>query len=139
MSQYKVRNWPEYNEYHERSLVETAFSRFKGIFGSQLFSKIINNQEAEIIFVPVHHEGNTQASDEEVVEIKHLAYELLTRTLTAIDGSERKVTWDDMLFVAPYNYQCRKLKEALGPQAKVGSVDKFQGQEAPIVFLSMCG
>ena len=31
-----------------------------------------------------------------------------------------------------------KLRLALGEQAKVGSVDKFQGQEAPIVFLSMC-
>ena len=55
-----------------------------------------------------------------------------------LDGTERKITWDDILFVAPYNYQCKKLKEALGEQAKVGSVDKFQGQEAPIVFLSMC-
>ena len=31
-----------------------------------------------------------------------------------------------------------KLKLVFGNQAKVGSVDKFQGQEAPIVFLSMC-
>ena len=42
-----------------------------------------------------------------------------------------------MLFVAPYNMQVRKLQEALGPEARVGSVDKFQGQEAPIVILSM--
>ncbi|HMU88835.1 MAG TPA: AAA domain-containing protein, partial [Agitococcus sp.] len=32
----------------------------------------------------------------------------------------------------------RKLQDELGSQAKVGSVDKFQGQEAPIVILSMC-
>ena len=43
-----------------------------------------------------------------------------------------------MLFIAPYNHQVSKLRAALGQQAKVGSVDKFQGQEAPIVFLSMC-
>ena len=43
-----------------------------------------------------------------------------------------------MLFVAPYNHQVSKLKIALGKQAKIGSVDKFQGQEAPIIFLSMC-
>ena len=30
------------------------------------------------------------------------------------------------------------MQTALGPQAKVGSVDKFQGQEAPVVVLSMC-
>ena len=97
----------------------------------------ILNKEAGIIFVPVHHEGNTQASDEEIIEIKRLALELLNRTLTTSD-TNRNLTWDDMLFVAPYNCQCRKLKEALGPQAKVGTVDKFQGQEAAVVFLSMC-
>lgn len=96
------------------------------------------NKEAGLLFVPVYHEGNTQASDEEIDEIKKITNELLGRSLTTIDGNERKVTWDDILFVAPYNYQCRKLKEALGDLAKVGSVDKFQGQEAPIVLLSMC-
>lgn len=35
-------------------------------------------------------------------------------------------------------YQVSKLRSALGDKARVGSVDKFQGQEAPIVFLSMC-
>jgi len=47
---------------------------------------------------------------------------------------DRLIDWSDMLFVAPYNHQVNKLKSALGEQAKVGSVDKFQGQEAPIVF-----
>lgn len=96
------------------------------------------NKEAGIIYVPVHHEGNSQASDEEVAEIKQLTNELIGRTLITVDGNDRKVTWDDILFVAPYNYQSRKLKEALGENAKVASIDKFQGQEAPIVFLSMC-
>ncbi|RUR14025.1 TM0106 family RecB-like putative nuclease [Legionella septentrionalis] len=94
--------------------------------------------EAGIIPVPVVHEGNTQASDEEVECIAKLANELLGRTFIAKDGTERLINWDDMLFVAPYNHQVNKLRQALSEQAKVGSVDKFQGQEAPIVFLSMC-
>ena len=48
------------------------------------------------------------------------------------------IGWSDILFVAPYNYQVNLLKTALNSDARVGSVDKFQGQEAPIVFLSMC-
>jgi len=32
----------------------------------------------------------------------------------------------------------RRLREALGPEARVGSVDKFQGQEAPVVIVSLC-
>lgn len=96
------------------------------------------NKKASIIPLPVVHEGNTQASDEEVECIVRLANELLGRQFIAKDGSERRIDWSDILFVAPYNHQVNKLRQALGNQAKVGSVDKFQGQEAPIVFLSMC-
>ena len=96
------------------------------------------NKEAGIITIPVMHEGNTQASDEEVEKIVALTNELLGRTFNAKNGIQRLISWDDILFVAPYNHQVNKLKAALGEQAKVGSVDKFQGQEAPIVILSMC-
>ncbi|HHF7349264.1 TPA: TM0106 family RecB-like putative nuclease [Legionella feeleii] len=98
----------------------------------------ILNQETGIIPVPVIHEGNTQSSDEEVERIVELANELRGRQFIAKNGAEQLIDWDDMLFVAPYNHQVNKLRQALGKQAKVGSVDKFQGQEAPIVFLSMC-
>ena len=102
------------------------------------------NLEAGIVFIPVEHQGNTQASDEEVATIKQLVDSLLGRSLytgVTMDSNKtvtRPVTWADILFVAPYNHQVSKLKMVLGEQAKVGSVDKFQGQEAPIVFLSMC-
>ncbi len=98
----------------------------------------ILSKQAGIIPVPVVHEGNTQASEEEVEHIVLLTKTLLGRTFITKDGKERFIDWNDILFVAPYNHQVNKLKEALGNQAKVGSVDKFQGQEAPIVFLSMC-
>jgi len=45
---------------------------------------------------------------------------------------------DDILFVAPYNMQVRQLRASLPAGARVGSVDRFQGQEADIVILSMC-
>jgi uncharacterized protein len=101
------------------------------------------NLEAGIVYLPIEHEGNSQASDEEATEIVEQARACLDRTFTAKDGTTRPITWADILFVAPYNHQVNKLREALiqlpgGSQAKIGSVDKFQGQEAPIVFLSMC-
>lgn len=96
------------------------------------------NKEAGIIYAPVKHEGNTYASDEEVSVIKQLAHELLGRAFVEKSRKTRLIDWNDMLFVSPYNYQVNKLKQALSDQARVGSVDKFQGQEAPIVFLSMC-
>ena len=91
-------------------------------------------KNAGIHFLPVEHEGNSQGSEEEVEAIKKLAKQLIGQSL----WDERKITWDDMLFVAPYNHQVNLLREALPSDAKIGSVDKFQGQEAPVVFVSMC-
>ena len=93
-----------------------------------------------IHFVPVIHQGNTQSSEEEVEVIKNLAENLIKAPYWPKnkDGNIRFIGWSDILVVAPYNYQVNLLKAALSPDAKVGSVDKFQGQEAPIVFLSMC-
>jgi len=44
-----IKLWKKLVDYHRRSLVETSFSRFKGIFGPKLFSKIIDNQYVELM------------------------------------------------------------------------------------------
>jgi uncharacterized protein len=55
------------------------------------------------------------------------------------DGADvRKVGLNDILIVTPYNLQVRALQSKLTDGAKVGTVDKFQGQEAPVVIISMC-
>ena len=46
------------------------------------------------------------------------------------------MTWDDVLIVAPYNAQVAEIGRRL-PAARVGTVDKFQGQEAPVSIYSM--
>jgi uncharacterized protein len=94
-------------------------------------------QSSGILFSPVIHEGNSQSSGEEVERILALTGELLGSRLMTADGP-RAVDVTDILFVAPYNMQVRLLRERLPAGAKVGSVDKFQGQEAPIVILSLC-
>ncbi|SCA55935.1 conserved hypothetical protein [Candidatus Terasakiella magnetica] len=92
-----------------------------------------------ICFKAVQHEGNTQGSEEEVEAVLHIVEKLKTATLWANGGhSGQQVSLDDILFVAPYNYQVNLLRSALGDEAKIGSVDKFQGQEAPIVIVCMC-
>jgi predicted RecB family nuclease len=95
--------------------------------------------EAGLLFVPVEHEGNSQGSDEEVAVIRELVAELLGREKTDETGKGKgAVTLEDILVVAPYNMQVRKLEAALGAGAQIGSVDRFQGQEAAIVIASMC-
>jgi uncharacterized protein len=94
-------------------------------------------QDCGIVFSPVEHAGNTQGSDEEVQRVQEIVSDLLGRSLTDRDGKTRQLSLMDILFVAPYNMQVRKLQERF-PDARVGSVDKFQGQEAPVVIVSMC-
>jgi len=91
-----------------------------------------------IVFIPAEHADNTQSSDEEIEIIEEVVSDLLGSHVVERDGHRRDLTLDDILIVAPYNMQVRKLKVRLGPKAKVGSVDKFQGQEAPAVIVSMC-
>jgi predicted RecB family nuclease len=91
-----------------------------------------------IQFVPVEHEGNAQCSDEEVDVIAKIIAELLKADFVDTQGKPRKMTLDDILLVAPYNMQVRRLQKRFGAQARVGSVDKFQGQEAAAVVVSMC-
>jgi uncharacterized protein len=63
---------------------------------------------------------------------------LVGRRYHDTEGNSRDISLDDMLFIAPYNHQVNNLKAALGEQIKAGSVDRFQGQEAPVIFLSLC-
>jgi len=95
-------------------------------------------KEAGIHFWAVEHDGNTQASDEEVSAIVEITKELLNCQFQGKDGKERELKLSDILYVAPYNMQVRQLQAALPTGAKVGSVDKFQGQEAAVVIVSMC-
>ena len=43
----------------------------------------------------------------------------------------------DILVVAPYNAQVRRLSQRVPDGVRVGTVDRFQGQEAPVVLISM--
>jgi uncharacterized protein len=90
-----------------------------------------------IRFVPVEHGGNRTASDEEVGEIAKLIAELRQGAFTDSDDSIRQLREDDFMVVAPYNAQVRRLRAGLPAEVRVGTVDKFQGQQAPIVFFSM--
>jgi hypothetical protein len=88
--------------------------------------------------LPVPHEGNQSSSPEEADQICTLVTEILGSATTWInrDGEELAITLDDILIIAPYNAQVFELRERI-PGARIGTVDKFQGQEAPIVIYSM--
>jgi uncharacterized protein len=88
-------------------------------------------------YVPVEHAGNRTLSPEEVDRVNQAFRGLVGLPWTDRDGKTRPLAVEDVLVVAPYNAQVRRLIETLPDGARVGTVDKFQGQEAPVVIYSM--
>jgi uncharacterized protein len=91
--------------------------------------------------VEVPHQGNTNASPEEAREVARLAGQLTGQRWRDKNGAERSMEPADILIVTPYNAQIRAIQGALAGIGqtgfRVGTVDKFQGQEAPAVIYSM--
>jgi predicted RecB family nuclease len=83
--------------------------------------------------------GADNESPDEADAVARLARSLVEAGATWIkpDGTERPVGWGEILIVAPYNAQVGAIKRRLPPEARVGTVDKFQGQEAPLSVYSL--
>jgi uncharacterized protein len=100
-------------------------------------SKSMLQKNFGIEYIPLEHIGNEQASIEEALKIKEITQSLLVSKKIDRDGQESDITQEDILIVTPYNHQVRLLSDTLGSSFNVGTVDKFQGREAPIVIISM--
>jgi uncharacterized protein len=85
----------------------------------------------------IEHAGRSQSSWEEADAVAEAIRALLGTSYTDADGVVRSVGVGDVLVVAPYNAQVRRLRQRLPDGVRVGTVDKFQGQEAPVVFVSL--
>ncbi len=95
---------------------------------------------AGLFYVPAEHDGNQNASPEEVRVVERVVERLLAQgsSWTNAEGVAQPLRPEHLLTVAPYNAQVSLLAETLGERGvKVGTVDKFQGQEAPVVLYSM--
>ncbi len=88
-------------------------------------------------FLPVEHSGHRQASPEEAAVVAAEIDRLLGTPFRDEHGS-RSLGPDDFVVVAPYNAHVRRLREQIpDTRIRIGTVDKFQGQQAPVVFYSM--
>ena len=92
-------------------------------------------------YLSVEHSGNMASSPEEAACVAREIAGMLGARCTNAKGETRALRPEDFMVVAPYNAQVRCLRQALGAadlgDVPVGTVDKFQGREAPIVFYSM--
>jgi predicted RecB family nuclease len=91
-----------------------------------------------IRYLPVVHSGNSRDSNEEAAEVKRRILALLAAEGHWTDDELKvhPIGLDDVLVITPYNAQVHTIAEAL-PGVRVGTVDKFQGQEAPIAIYTM--
>ena len=89
----------------------------------------------------VKHQRNAARSSEEARQVAQAVRALLKQPWTDAKGKTRPIALSDILVVAPYNAQvgeiARLLKDQFGEGFRVGTVDKFQGQEGAVVLYSM--
>jgi uncharacterized protein len=117
--------------YYEAKLSFVPGLELQGLDGVEAFGG------AGLRVVALPHVGNRNESEEEVVEVRRIFGDLLERGWwTNSKGRRSKLGMDDILVISPYNAQVAALRGALPDDARVGTVDKFQGQEAPVVIYS---
>lgn len=87
--------------------------------------------------VNVSHEGRSQVAPEEVEQVRAEIDAVLGARYVDRDGETHVVGKNHVIVVAPFNAQVNALRAALGADVKVGTVDLFQGQEAPVCIVSM--
>ena len=93
---------------------------------------------AGLVYVPVEHDANQSRAKEEVEAIAKLVAALTADGVRYRNaaGEETPLTRTDLMIVAPYNAQVTALAERLA-DVRIGTVDKFQGQQAPVVIVSL--
>ncbi|MBV9101300.1 MAG: TM0106 family RecB-like putative nuclease [Candidatus Dormibacteraeota bacterium] len=92
---------------------------------------------AGLRLLQVPHDGNRTDSREEAEQVAGVVRALEGRRWRDRDGVERELSLRDILVVAPYNAHVACLRSVLPADARVGTVDKFQGQEAAVSIFSM--
>lgn len=111
----------------------------------QRLTQISPFDQGALWVLAVEHTGNQSYSAQEVEAVAALVERLLAPPTAWIDRDrkEDRITAKDVLVVSPYNAQVARLRRkldaagAMFADVRVGTVDKFQGQEAPIVIYSM--
>ena len=131
----KINNFISSNFYEDRLICDERTDKRTINFNKNSIIK-----DSGIHFIQMDHENNVQTSIEEFDAVLKLMKQLLGLDYED-NGKKRKLSIEDFLIISPYNTQVNllisKLEEAKIKNPKVGTIDKFQGQEAPITIISM--
>lgn len=121
------------NHVYDRKLLAPPSNRHHAILNTK--PNLITKQSG-ILFVECKHENNTTIAREEISVIRDLVSELLHCSFQSKPGDSTPITAKDIMIVSPYNLQVGLLKEQIA-NVEIGTIDKFQGREAPVTIISM--
>ena len=131
----KLNNFISSNFYEERLICDESTNKRLITFNKK--SKI---QDGGIHYIEMKHTNNIQTSTEEFEVIKDIMKEMIGLEFND-KGKIRKLSVEDFLVISPFNTQVNllisKLENSKIENPRVGTIDKFQGQEAPITIISM--
>ena len=104
------------------------------------FNKKCIIQKPGVHYIEMNHKNNVQTSLEEIETVVDLMKQMIGSEFND-NGKKRELNVKDFLIISPYNTQVNlmisKLEEEKIKNPRVGTIDKFQGQEAPINIISM--
>ena len=131
------RMHPQITKFTSEQYYEKKLKSLQGLENQKIIGETLFNGSG-LFYVPVEHEGNQNNSYEEVLIIDKIVSDLFENKTAWSDqkGDVHPLTMDNIKIVAPYNAHVAALQSKL-KEIQVGTVDKFQGQEAPIIIYSM--
>lgn len=130
------RMHPSICAFDSEMFYESRLTAKEGLESQLVIGNTIYNGSG-LIYTPVEHEGNSNTSEEEIELIEKIVDDLTKGDVFYIDSKEQKnpVTAKDIKIITPYNNNVFELQKRL-PNYEIGTVDKFQGQESPIIIYS---
>ena len=133
---FLARSW----RMHPRLCAAVSQLAYEGKLASAAGPRLLESAAPGLHPIPVPHEFNSTSSLEEADRVVEIARSLLGRAWTS-DGVTHPLRQEDVIVVAPYNAQVelirQKMRVAGMPLVPVGTVDKFQGQEAAVSIISL--
>ncbi|MFL5777797.1 MAG: DEAD/DEAH box helicase, partial [Chloroflexota bacterium] len=136
------RMHPAVNDYVSSTFYEGRLETDPSLVLQQIDGDDPTLSGAGIRFVGLAHEGNGPRSREEAEAVADAIERLVGRPWTDRHGVTRPLALDDIIVVAPYNAHVALVRAAVerhlgGAAPRVGTVDKFQGQEGAVAIYSM--
>jgi predicted RecB family nuclease len=132
---------PDLCRYTSEVFYDNRLEGVDGLVNQRISGTSWTLAETGLSFVEGNHQGNANVSREEAVEVVRLVRNLIGASWTDKEQHTRRMGTGDVLVVTPFNAQVREIESALAgagfSEVRVGTVDKFQGQQAPAVVYSM--